>query len=284
MHISYEMPDYTRGHYQDKAPVRLCARPWKILHPQTPSCAVLCLHGYAGYPGELVRPGTDLYDEGFDVFAIRYPGNGTSGADFAATTREDWIGTAYDACKDLSGRYENLYLVGHSMGGAMAVLLADAFKLDRMVLLAPGLIIPSLSMGKLRLARLLRGNKPIPTPWQPNPEYRMFYEGAPDDDAYLGSQYWSWLYPKQLMELEKLRRMAVAALDDLSADTLVVVGGKDGIVPPQVADLVLNTAKGNNRKLMIEGCTHLIQYDKDPEARDAAMRATVSWLAGRYSD
>lgn len=278
MHISYDVTDYTVGHYQDEGPVRACARPWKMIHDERPSKAVLCLHGYAGYPGELVLPGVGLYEAGFDVYAVRYPGNGTSGVDFAASRLEDWLGTAYDACKDLRNRYEELYLVGHSMGGAMAVALAAAFETRRMVLLAPGLLIPSLSMWKLRLAKLLRGSKPIPQAWQADPGYKFFYEGAPDDDAFLGAQYWSWIYPVQLMEMEKLRRMAVASLDHLDTDTLVVVGGKDRLVSPAVADLVLEKGKGDNRKLVVEGCSHFIPYDKDPEARDAAMAEMVKWL------
>jgi len=279
MHISYEVTDYTIGHYQDKAPVRACARPWKMIHDEKTAKAVLCLHGYAGYPGELVRPGIDLYGAGFDVYAVRYPGHGTCGSDFAASTLGDWLGTAYDACKELAGRYEELYVVGHSMGGAMAVELAAAFNLKRMVLLAPGLLIPSLSMWKLRLVKLLKGGKPIPQSWQSDPGYKLFYEGSPDDDAFLGSQYWSWVYPVQLMEMEKLRRMAVASLEHLETDTLVIMGGKDHIVDPSVADLVLKEGRGRNRKLVLENCTHFIPYDKDFEARDIALAETVKWLS-----
>lgn len=278
MHISYEVTDYTVGHYQDRSPVRACARPWRMCHSPEASHAVLCLHGYAGYPGELIRPGIDLYDAGLDVYCVRYPGHGTSGADFQASTREDWIGTAYDACKDLCSRYQEVSLVGHSMGGAVAVLLAGAFGIKRMVLLSPALILPAMSMWKLRLAKLLKGGKPIGQPWQADPEYRFFYEGAPDDDAYLGAQYWSWLYPDQLIEMEKLRRMAVACLDHLQTDTLVMVGDKDAMVSPQVADLVLERGKGVNQKMVLENCTHFIPYDKDAVARDRAMEETVRWL------
>lgn len=279
MHISYEVTDYTVGHYQDKAPVRSCARPWRMVHDTKPSEAVLCLHGYAGYPGEMVLPGIKLYEAGFDVYAVRYPGNGTSGADFSASTMEDWLGTAYDACKDLDTRYEKLSLVGHSMGGAVAVLLAAAFDIDRMVLLAPGLLLPALSMWKLRLAKLLKRGKPISQPWQADPEYTFFYEGDPGDDAFLGAQYWSWIYPRQLIEMEKLRRLAVASLDHMKADTLVVIGGKDRLVSLEAADLVLKEGRGKNEKLFLEGCTHFIPYDKDAAARDTAMSETVKWLS-----
>jgi carboxylesterase len=173
MHITYDISDFAEHHYQDKAPVRKSARPWAMIHEEAVAKAVLLCHGYTGYPGELIRPGTDLFAAGFDVYCPRYPGHGTSGNDFLASRAEDWIGTAYDAFAYLAQRYEHVSVVGHSMGGAIATIIADAFDADTLALLAPALVIPSLPVMQVRLLRHVIRRKKVD--WQPDPDYRFYY-------------------------------------------------------------------------------------------------------------
>ncbi|MGE4583785.1 MAG: alpha/beta hydrolase [Sphaerochaeta sp.] len=278
MNITYEVPDWTEHHYQDKAPVRRCARAWAMVHPDAVGKAVLLCHGYTGYPGELIRPGKDLYEKGYDVYCPRYPGHGTSATDFLASKAEDWIGTAYDAYAYLAQRYEQVSLVGHSMGGAIATIIADAFDVDTLALLAPALVIPSLPVTQIRLLRFFIKRKKVS--WQSDPEYRLQYEGDADDDEYLGSQYWSYLYPKGLWELERVRRQAVACLDHLVSDVLSVSGGLDKTIPQEASVLITSRDKGLNKHLHIPQIGHLMPYDKNQEAQDQAMAAVVSWIEG----
>ncbi|MFA6784040.1 MAG: alpha/beta fold hydrolase [Sphaerochaeta sp.] len=276
MHISYDVPDWTLNHYQDVAPVRKCARAYSMQHDQKSSKAVLLCHGYSGYPGELIRPGTDLYEVGFDVFAPRYPGHGTSGADFLKSRAEDWIGTVYDAFSYLQKHYETIYLVGHSMGGAIATIIADAFDVKRLALLAPALVLPSIPVGKLRLLRHFVTKQK--TSWVQDPTFTFYYEGDEGDDAFLGSEYWSFIYPKTVWELERVRRQAVACLDHLKADTLSISGGLDKTVPQQASTIATQRPLGTNKHIHIPAASHLIPYDKDRSAQDEAMKAVVDWF------
>lgn len=276
MHISYDVSDWNKNHYQDKAPVRKCARAWKMVHQEHPMKAVLLVHGFSGYPGELIRPGTDLYDAGFDTFAPRLPGHGTSGDDFLASKAHDWIGTVYDAYANLSKSYAKVYLVGHSMGGAIATIIADAFDAERLALLAPALLLPSIPVGKLWLFRhFVKRQK---TAWKSDPDYHFYYEGDEDDDAFLGSEYWSFTFPPAVWELEKVRRQAVACLEYLKADTLSISGGLDKTVPQAASRLAVGKANGINKHLHIPAISHLMPYDKDLSAQDKAMESVVAWL------
>ena len=74
--------DWSRDFYCDKGPVIPAARPFTLLHEPRAEKAVLLVHGFTGYPGELVRPAEDLYEKGFDCFVPRLPGHGTTGKDF----------------------------------------------------------------------------------------------------------------------------------------------------------------------------------------------------------
>lgn len=276
MQISYDVFAWNKNHYQDKAPVRKCARSWQMVHQQRPSKAVLLVHGFSGYPGEIIRPGKDLFAAGFDCYAPRMPGHGTSGDDFIASKAEDWIGTIYDAYALLSKSYESVYLVGHSMGGAIATIIADAFDAERLALLAPALLVPSIPVWKLRLFRHFV--KRLKVIWKSDPEYHFYYEGDEDDDEFLGSQYWSFTFPSAVWELERVRRQAVAALDNLKADTLAISGGLDKTVPQSASRLATERKKGENKHLHIPAASHFMPYDKDLPAQDRAMESVVDWF------
>jgi carboxylesterase len=277
MHISYEVTDWTKKHYQDRGAVRKCARPWKMVHEQKAEKAVLCCHGYTGYPGELIRPGKDLYEAGFDVYATRYPGHGTTGEDFLQSKAEDWIGTAYDAYAELKDQYKEVYLAGHSMGGAIATIIADAFDAKRLALLAPALVVPSLPVSQVRFLRYFL--KRTKKEWHRDPLYKFYYEGDEDDDAFLGSQYWTFNFPRDIWELERVRKQAVACIDHLKADTLSISGGLDATIPQEASLLVVGKKLGKNKHLHIPTATHLMPYDKDPKAQNEAMKAVVDWLS-----
>lgn len=279
MQITYEVFDFTEHHYQDKAPIRKCARSWAMVHDEAVKKAVLLCHGYTGYPGELIRPGTDLFEAGFDVYCPRYPGHGTSAKDFLASKAEDWIGTAYDAFAYLAQRYEHVSLVGHSMGGAIATIIADAFDADTLALLAPALVIPSLPATQVRILRHVVKRKKVA--WKADLEYHFHYEGDADDDAFLGSEYWSYQFPKGLWELERVRRRAVASIDHLLADTLSISGGLDPTIPEEASVLVTGKPKGVNKHLHIETIGHLMPYDKNIDAQNEAMAAVVAWMQGK---
>ena len=139
LHISYEVPDWNQGCYRDVAPVIPAARAWQMVHHDTSDIAVVLLGGYCGYPGELVRPGIDLYDRGYDVFCPREPGCGTSAADFQHTGWRDWYQSAENCYLDVRSRYQIVYVAGHSMGGLTAIRLAHRALVTRLVLLAPAL-------------------------------------------------------------------------------------------------------------------------------------------------
>lgn len=278
LHISYDVPDWNAGGYRDTVKPCDAARPWKMVHPQSSDIAVVLCTGYAGYPGELVRPGDDLYHRGYDVFCPREAGCGTSGADFQRTGWQDWIASA-DAClREQRRAYQIVYLVGHSMGGLTAILLAEKYGVSRLVLLAPALDLPAFDREGALADLEAMGDEPRKAAWKPDPSYHLHYEGAPKDDAYLGSQYWSWTYPKQLRSLYELQRRALAVLPSLKANTRVITGGKDVLVGPKAASPVLAKPLGYNDEVHVAGATHFSMYDPDPKAEDEAMAAVVSWL------
>lgn len=86
---------------------------------------VLVCHGFTGSP-RTVRPWAEhLAAAGFTVRAPRLPGHGTTWQDLGRTGWQDWYGAAERAFAELSGRCEQVFVAGLSMGGCLAFRLAQ---------------------------------------------------------------------------------------------------------------------------------------------------------------
>jgi len=256
--------------------VRRCARPIVLTHPEGADRAIVACHGFTGYAGELALPAKRLFEAGFDVYVPRYPGHGTNGKDFMASTAEDWMGAAERQLDELEGKYQGISLMGHSMGGAIAVVAARHRNIEKMVLYAPALALPTIPVRTIRF--LSHFIKRKGRPWARDPRYVFFDERDPDDDEFLGREYWSYLYPAQVLELLRIKERALEALPEVKADILVFTGGEDAVIPQEVGPLVLSTGKGKNNWIHLPLASHLIPYDKDESSREQAMNRTVAWL------
>lgn len=86
---------------------------------------VLVLHGFTGSPHS-VRPLADvLANRGFSVELPRLPGHGTRIEDLMATRWDDWTRAASHALDLLTVRCDRVAIAGLSMGGGIAVWLAE---------------------------------------------------------------------------------------------------------------------------------------------------------------
>jgi carboxylesterase len=69
--------------------------------------------------------GRDLADRGYSVSVPRLPGHGTHWKDMNTTGWEDWYTEADNALTDLRDRCESVLVAGLSMGGCLALRLAQ---------------------------------------------------------------------------------------------------------------------------------------------------------------
>ncbi|HWG02085.1 MAG TPA: alpha/beta fold hydrolase [Trebonia sp.] len=102
---------------------------------------VLVCHGFTGSP-RTVRPWAEhLAAAGLTVRAPRLPGHGTVWQDLAKTGWRDWYAVAEETFHDLHVRCEQVFVAGISMGGCLALRLAQtqADKVKGVVLVNPSL-------------------------------------------------------------------------------------------------------------------------------------------------
>lgn len=103
--------------------------------------ACLMIHGFGSSPDDLRSLGKRLNRQGFTVYAPLLPGHGTTPLDLGQTTWKDWFAAVETAYRKLVLDHHPVYVLGYSMGGTLALRLAQLFPIDGLVLLAPFLQI-----------------------------------------------------------------------------------------------------------------------------------------------
>jgi len=107
---------------------------------RAPGC--LLLHGAKGTPAEMRDLGNYLYSRGFTVFCPRF-------SRFDLKERpaswESWVTLADSAFSTMTDYSKKTVVIGLSLGGTVAIILARIYKIPALVLLAPA-VAPRLQM------------------------------------------------------------------------------------------------------------------------------------------
>jgi carboxylesterase len=86
---------------------------------------VVVLHGFTGSPQSMRPWAQALANAGHSVRLPLLPGHGTRWQDLNRTTWQQWYGCAAEAFGELRSRCRAVFAVGLSMGGALALRLAE---------------------------------------------------------------------------------------------------------------------------------------------------------------
>lgn len=104
-------------------PVLAGAEPFS--HTGSTEIAVLLCHGFTGTPASLRGWGEHLAEAGFTVRCPRLPGHGTTWQECNRTRWTDWYGCVRREFADLEKQCESVFVFGLSMGGTLALRLAE---------------------------------------------------------------------------------------------------------------------------------------------------------------
>jgi carboxylesterase len=102
---------------------------------------VLLCHGFTGSPQSLRSWAEYLADQGLTVSVPLFPGHGTSWQDMARTSSADWYAAAEAALAELRAQCQEVFVMGLSLGGCLALRLAECHGADvsGLVLVNPSL-------------------------------------------------------------------------------------------------------------------------------------------------
>lgn len=106
---------------------------WRGRH----TAAALLIHGFPGTPAEMRPAAQVLHDTGLTVQGLLLPGFGPEFSELARYTQADWTQAVRSALVALQAEYSPVFLVGNSLGAALALTVAVQQALDGLILFAP---------------------------------------------------------------------------------------------------------------------------------------------------
>jgi len=230
---------------------------------------VLLVHGFGDTPQTLQYLAAHMHVRGWGVRAPLLPGHGRTLDEFAATRADQWIDFAREELVKLRARYETVAIVGLSMGGSLATILAaDTRDIGALVLLAPYLSMPT----RLRRAAGMHHVLGVVFPFLRGRGDRSIRDPV---EAARNLAY-GFTTPRLVFELGRVVDRARAAAAGVSAPTLVVQSRQDNRIPPDAAERAFNLFTVSDRRLLwTEGNGHIITVDY---GRDTVFTAVTDWL------
>ncbi|MCU0619801.1 MAG: alpha/beta fold hydrolase [Gemmatimonadaceae bacterium] len=236
--------------------------------------AVLLLHGFGDTPQSVAALATHLADgHGWTVRAPLLPGHGRTLADFAASDADQWLAHAVAAHDALTATHDHVAIVGLSMGGALATLVAAraGARCPALVLLAPYLTPPPAAR---RLARLAPAAQAL-VPW-----LAPARDGSPsirDAEALAANLGYGTASPRLVRELVRIADRAVAAAPSVRAPVCLVHGTSDYRVPAALARTHPACFGGAARVELhwIDDTGHVLTVDRQ---RARVFALTAAWL------
>lgn len=231
--------------------------------------AVLLLHGFGDTPQTLEYLAREVHVRGWAVRAPLLPGHGRTLRAFAASRGEEWIGAARAELTALRARHREVSLVGLSMGGAIAsILAAETPDLPAVALVAPYLEMP---VRAHRFARF-HGVVGLGVAYLRGGSLRSIHDTAEREKnrAYRATT------ARLLHELAGLADRARAALPRITAPTLIVQSRDDNRVAPEIAERAHAALGAREKRLVwVEGCGHVITVDR---CRERVLEEIGGWL------
>ncbi len=232
------------------------AEPWRA-GPQGPAeVGILLCHGFTGSPHSM-RPWGEHLAAAHPEYAIDLPllpGHGRTWRQLQRTGWEDWYGALDEAFNALSARCGQVYLMGLSMGGGLALRLAEQHP-DAVAGLV--LVNPSVTRNKPTEALLPVLSRFIPSISSIGSDVKkpgvteVGTDRTPLKAAHSLSRFW---------------RVVAADLPKVTAPVEVLHSAEDNVVHPRNAALVLaRVSSTDKREVLLPESYHVATLDNDAE-------------------
>lgn len=193
---------------------------------------VLLCHGFTGSPRSLRGWAEHLAGAGYAVSLPRLPGHGTSWQELNRTTWTDWYAEVDRALTELRGRCSTTFVFALSMGGALALRLAEQRPdhVAGLVLVNPSVATadPAYTYALPWLRWIVSSVKPIASDIAKPGIDEGGYPRAPLQAAYSLTRLWSDVR---------------ANLPTVTAPLLLFASDVDHVVDPTSAPLILHQVR-----------------------------------------
>lgn len=236
--------------------------------------AVLLLHGYNDSPQAVATLAATLHARGWSVRAPLLPGHGRTLQAFAASGAGAWMDAARQEFAALRATHDEVAVGGLSMGGAIAFVLAGEHSDVRAVMaFAPYLHVS-------RPVRALEFVAPVAALGA-----RYVWGGARrsvhDPAAAARMIAYGRSTPRLLAQLDRIVRLAHAALPRVVQPVLVIQSREDNRIPVRSAEEAFAKVGATDKTLHWRtGSGHVVTMDYGHEALE---QLAADWLETRLA-
>jgi len=246
-----------------------------------PAAVVVIAHGFAEHGGRYAQLAARLVDSGYAVRVADNRGHGRSGGKRTAVVRfSDYVDDLHaeiQRSRDRMGALP-LLLVGHSMGGLIALALATTHPddIDALVVSAPPVLPGDVSAVTLAVGRLLSRVTPdvcvLRLPLHKISRDPAVVAAYTNDPLVFRTPVRARLGAEMLATMQQVD----AALPSLRVPLLVMQGADDALVDPRNGPRVHERAGADDKTLkMYDGLWH--EIFNEPE-RERVLDDLVTWL------
>lgn len=203
---------------------------------------VLLIHGLSGSPAKL-RPLAEYLNRDLAVYCPLLKGHGTSLDSLAGVRWTDWYDGVIDSFRMMQGRFQRVSVVGFSMGGVLASILAAREELFRLVTIE----------ATLRLSDWRAVLAPIAQYFVKYTDWTDFRERFPEEaDRYLLDYNigYTGVPLRSITQLLRLTRVARRRLRSISCPALIVHSKQDETAAVESADLLLKNIVSRQKRIL----------------------------------
>ncbi|MFE3742184.1 alpha/beta hydrolase [Streptomyces sp. NPDC059134] len=229
---------------------------------------VLLCHGFTGSPQSL-RPWAEyLAGQGLAVSLPLLPGHGTRWEDMRLTGWQDWYAEVDRALRELLERCERVFVLGLSMGGALALRLAARHgqAVSGVVVVNPGIKVHGAAAYALPVLRhLVPTTKGLTSDIAKEGNAEVGYDRVPLHCAH---------------SLRNFFRLVDGELPRVNQPLLLLHSAVDHVVPPADSARILGRVSSTDvREVLLEQSYHVATLDHDAERIFEESHAFIGRLA-----
>ena len=225
-----------------------------------PAC--LLIHGFTGTPKEMRWMGEFLNQQGYTCLGIRLAGHATNPEDMIRSRWTDWVASVEDGYQLLCGVTNDIFLVGLSMGGILALLMSTrlAPRVKGVVAMSTPSRLPTdypiwfIKLISIVMRYRAKSKEPPGSGWFDKAAYK-------DHVAYAKNPV------RSTAELKKLILEMRAALPKVNVPVLLMHSKDERyILPGNVEDIFAGLINASDKtKLYMTGSGHVLPQDASRE-------------------
>lgn len=190
---------------------------------------ILCIHGVLGSPGQFLIFANKLQEDNINVKSILLPGHGGKGKEFAFTKPETWQTYVNEEVARLKQKYQHIFLIGHSLGGLLALNTSLTQSINGIVLLNTPIYTritwQQLSLSMRVLLSSKNNNNPVLNTYR-------------DSFGVMINDWWTlpfWI--PRLLDVQRVGRNTLKILNEINVPVLIFQSQHDETVNPKSAEI-----------------------------------------------